>query len=88
MLTRNAAWPGPNHGARIAVAPRAADQADLLTALDAFLRRHRIGPRLFEYRHGLYYGYVERLRDGMAPKAKTVERLRTAMARRDREAGL
>ena len=69
MLTRNASWPGPNHGTRIQkVQPRSPGE-QLLDDIESFGKSLGISPRQVCLRAGVNESLIPRLRDDFIARA-------------------
>lgn len=78
MLTRNATWPGPNHGAIIPPRPKDDGQA-LLAEVETFAWRHRLAPSAVCRRATGNGNLYDRLLEGLNPRTVTVNKVRRFM---------
>ncbi|WP_336979859.1 hypothetical protein [Altererythrobacter fulvus] len=81
MLTRNASWPGPNHGARFRLVQTRTRGELLLDDMERYRHTHRTGLRAICARAGVNESLIFRLRNGLNPRADIEKKVRDFMQR-------
>lgn len=79
MLTRNARWPGPNHGVRIQPVKEVSRGEQLLEDMESFGKAHGLSPRGICIRAHVNESLIQRLRDGFNPRADIERKVRYFM---------
>lgn len=79
MLTRNARWPGPNHGVRFQPVKELSRGEQLLEDMERFGKSHGLSPRAICIRAKVNESLIHRLRDGFNPRADIEKKVRDFM---------